>query len=71
MRACNQNINQNKKNIGHTTELFKQALNEALERKFNKEIAECQEPIEISDNHKRWMNRFFSRSCWQLIYSLS
>ena len=40
-------------------ELFKQALNEALARKFEKEIANCDEPIEFSDNHKRWANSFF------------
>ena len=40
-------------------ELFKQALNEALSRKFEKEIAACDERIEFSDNHKRWANRFF------------
>ena len=39
--------------------LFKQALNEALARKFEKEIAQCDEPIEFSDNHKRWANDFF------------
>ena len=40
-------------------ELFKQALNEALSRKFEKDIAACDEPIEVSDRHKRWANDFF------------
>ena len=40
-------------------ELFKQALNEAMARKFEKEIAACDEPIEFSDRHKRWANHFF------------
>ena len=33
-------------------ELFKQAINEALDRKFSKEIAEAEEVVEISENHK-------------------
>ena len=41
------------------TELFKQAINEALTRKFDKEIAASPEPVEVSDNHKRWANDFF------------
>ena len=40
-------------------ELFKQALNEAMARKIDKEIAASPEPIEFSDNHKRWANHYF------------
>ena len=39
--------------------LFKQAINEAMTRKFDKEIAASPEPVEFSDNHKRWANDFF------------
>ena len=39
--------------------LFKQAINEALTRKFDKEIAASPEPVEFSNNHKRWTNDFF------------
>ena len=50
------NRNENRK---EEIELFKQAINEGLARKFEKEIVECQEPIVVSNNHKQWMNRFF------------
>ena len=39
--------------------LFKQALNEALDRKFSKEIALTEGEIEVSKNHKIQMNRIF------------
>ena len=36
-------------------ELFKKALNEAVNRKINKLIEECNEEIIISERHKRAM----------------
>ena len=48
-----------KKDNDTGNELFKQAINEALARKFDKEIEASPEPVEFSDRHKRWMNNFF------------
>ena len=42
--------------------LFKQAINEALDRKFSKEIALTEGEIEVSESHKIQMNRIF-REC--------
>ena len=39
--------------------LFKQAINEALDRKYGKEIAQTEGVIEVSENHKIQMNRIF------------
>ena len=51
--------NQNQKSTTDGEELFKQALNEALARKFDKDIAASPEPVVLSDRHKRWANHFF------------
>lgn len=43
-------------------ELFRRALTEAFVRKYEHELAECQETAQCSDEHLRHMNEIISRS---------
>ena len=43
-------------------ELFRRALTEAFVRKYERELAECQETAQCSDEHLRHMNEIISQS---------